>query len=129
MQWNIILFLVFALVIAAFAVTNIDAVTVNYLFGEASVPLILVIIGFTLAGAVMVVSFNLASQIKQHRTIKNLQHENTYLKEKIAEYEQQYQAESSVQYVDDEQPIVPSPEDTEENAAESDQKSAAEPQA
>jgi len=122
MQWNVILFLAFALVIAAFAVTNIDAVTVDYLFGEASVPLILVIIGCTLAGAVMIVLFNLASQIKNHRTIKNLQHEIVYLKEKIAEYEQQYCVESSVQYVDDAEDILPAQEAVEEETADNEQK-------
>ena len=73
MQWNVILALAFALVIAAFAVVNMDSITVNYLFGEASIPLVLVILGATLAGAIIVATFNIANQVANYRKIKRLE--------------------------------------------------------
>ncbi|MGK7377864.1 LapA family protein [Planococcus sp. 1R117A] len=45
-----ILSLIFAVIIIVFAVANIDPVPVNYLFGEAQWPLILVILGSALLG-------------------------------------------------------------------------------
>lgn len=52
-QWGLILGLLAALIIAIFAVINVDAVQVNYLFGTAEWPLILVILGSVLMGSVM----------------------------------------------------------------------------
>jgi len=95
MQWNIILVLAFALVIAAFAIVNIDTVTINYLFGEASIPLILIIIGFTLAGALMIVFFNIANQVASYRTIKALRNEIVELQNQLDQYELDLQAKSS----------------------------------
>ncbi|MGD6840867.1 LapA family protein, partial [Bacillus thuringiensis] len=42
-QWTLLLGIFFALVVSVFAVINVDPVTVNYFFGEADWPLILVI--------------------------------------------------------------------------------------
>ncbi|MDY7224168.1 DUF1049 domain-containing protein [Halalkalibacterium halodurans] len=52
-QWGLILGLLATLLIAIFAVINVDAVQVNYLFGTAEWPLILVILGSVLMGSVM----------------------------------------------------------------------------
>ncbi|NEU31562.1 DUF1049 domain-containing protein [bacterium LRH843] len=52
-QWELILGLVAAIIIAIFAVINVDAVRVNYLFGTAEWPLILVILGSVLMGAII----------------------------------------------------------------------------
>ncbi|QQP12344.1 DUF1049 domain-containing protein [Lysinibacillus agricola] len=52
-QWNLILALIVVLIIAVFSVINVDMVTVNYLFGKAEWPLILVIIGSVLLGALL----------------------------------------------------------------------------
>jgi len=95
MQWNIILVLAFALVIAAFAIVNMDTVTINYLFGEASVPLILIIIGFTLAGALMIVFFNIANQVASYRKIKALRNEIVELQNQLDQYELDLQAKSN----------------------------------
>jgi lipopolysaccharide assembly protein A len=57
MQWMILFGLLFAIVIAAFAVMNVDNVPVNYIFGEAQWPLILVILGSTLVGAIISACF------------------------------------------------------------------------
>ncbi|KGX93513.1 hypothetical protein N781_10795 [Pontibacillus halophilus JSM 076056 = DSM 19796] len=79
-QTNFILALVFALLVAVFAVINVDAVEVNYLFGIGQAPLILVILvsvlmGGVIAGAVGAVRFY------------RLQREIRTLKQKLQEYE------------------------------------------
>lgn len=50
-QWTWLLGLLFAIVIAVFSIVNVDAVPVNYVFGEAEWPLVLVILGSALLGA------------------------------------------------------------------------------
>lgn len=49
-QWTIIFALLFTLIVAIFAVINVRAVEVDYLFGTAEWPLILVILGSVLIG-------------------------------------------------------------------------------
>lgn len=50
-QWTWIVGLVFAIIIAVFSVMNVEAVPVNYIFGTAKWPLVLVILGSALLGA------------------------------------------------------------------------------
>lgn len=50
-QWTWIIGLLFAIIIAVFSVINVDAVPVNYVFGTAEWPLVLVILGSALLGA------------------------------------------------------------------------------
>ncbi|MFB5662193.1 lipopolysaccharide assembly LapA domain-containing protein [Alteribacillus sp. HJP-4] len=52
-QSVLILGLIAAIVISIFAVINVDNVSVNYMFGEAEWPLILVILGSVLMGAIV----------------------------------------------------------------------------
>ncbi|MDN7240380.1 lipopolysaccharide assembly protein LapA domain-containing protein [Planococcus sp. N028] len=69
-QWLAILSLVFAVIIAIFAVANVDPVPVNYIFGQAQWPLILVILisallGFLLSGTVAIIrTFTLQRKVK-----------------------------------------------------------------
>jgi uncharacterized integral membrane protein len=82
-QWSLILGLIVAIFIAVFAVINVDPVRVNYLFGNAEWPLILVILGSVLMGAIvagavgMLRIYQLQAEIKrlikqrsENRTIK-----------------------------------------------------------
>jgi putative membrane protein len=71
-QWNLILALTFALIVAVFSVINVEPVKVRYLFGEAYIPLIIVILGSTLAGGLIVGTMGLFRQYKLHREIKAL---------------------------------------------------------
>lgn len=70
-QWTLLLGLIFAVIIALFAVNNVGAVPVNYVFGEADWPLILVILGSALLGAMLsgtvaiYRSFVLSRKVKQ----------------------------------------------------------------
>lgn len=50
-QWTWIVGLIFAIIIAVFSVVNVEAVPVNYIFGTAEWPLILVILGSAFLGA------------------------------------------------------------------------------
>jgi uncharacterized integral membrane protein len=64
--------LVFALLTAVFAVSNVEAVRVNFLFMSAELPLILVILGSTLLGGVIVFSFGVLRQYRLQREIRQL---------------------------------------------------------
>jgi putative membrane protein len=65
--------LVFALLIAIFAVINVDSVQVNFFFAKTTLPLILVILVSTLLGGVTVGLLGLIRQIRLQRTIKSLE--------------------------------------------------------
>jgi len=52
-QWSLILGFFFALVVAVFSVLNVESVPVDYAFGTASFPLIIVILASALAGGLV----------------------------------------------------------------------------
>lgn len=74
-QWTLIISLVLALIVAIFAVVNVDAVSVNYLFGEAQIPLILVIIGSVLVGGIIVAGVSVFRFFSLNRQVKLLNNE------------------------------------------------------
>ncbi|MGF9698324.1 LapA family protein [Paenibacillus sp. MABNR03] len=80
MQWTLIAGLVFALLTGIFAVINVDSVQVNLLFNTVQIPLILLILGCTLIGGIIVGSYGI---FRQYR----LQRENKQLKLRISELE------------------------------------------
>lgn len=82
-QWTLILALIFALIVAVFAVINVDPVQVNYLFGEAQWPLILVILGSVLMGGLIVGSFGLVRMFVLQRRLKTATRENENLRKQI----------------------------------------------
>ncbi|WP_149094899.1 LapA family protein [Paenibacillus terrae] len=71
-QWSLIAALVIALLTAVFAVINVNSVQVNLLFRTVNVPLILLILGCTLLGGLIVGSFGIFRQYKLQREIKRL---------------------------------------------------------
>ncbi|AHV96864.1 DUF1049 domain-containing protein [Paenibacillus sp. 7124] len=87
MQWSIIFGLIFALLIALFAVINVDPVQVNFGFSIVSLPLILVILSCALIGGLIVGLYGIFRQYKQQRKIKSLTAELTQAQEKIATLE------------------------------------------
>ncbi|MCM3131694.1 lipopolysaccharide assembly protein LapA domain-containing protein [Paenibacillus polysaccharolyticus] len=80
MQWALIAGLVFALLTGIFAVINVDSVQVNLLFNTVRVPLILLILGCTLIGGIIVGSYGIYRQYR-------LQRENKRLHVRVAELE------------------------------------------
>ena len=57
-QWTLVVGLIFAIIIAIFATVNVDSVQVNYVFGEARWPLILIILGSVLIGFIISFCFS-----------------------------------------------------------------------
>ncbi|MFX3615965.1 MAG: lipopolysaccharide assembly LapA domain-containing protein [Sporolactobacillus sp.] len=74
-QWFLLLTLIFALLIVLFSIANVDNVTFSFLFGKARLPLILVIIGSVLLGALLVGSFTYMKLYRQQRRIRQLERE------------------------------------------------------
>lgn len=85
-QWNLILALIFALIIAIFAVVNVDSVRVDYVFGTTYFPLILVILGSALLGGLIVGSIGLFRNFMLQRQVKQLTKEKAQLEAKIQEF-------------------------------------------
>lgn len=82
-QWGIIVGLLFTLLIAVFAVANVENVEVNFLYTEATVPLIIVILTSVLLGGIMVGSFGIFRQYRLQRKISQLQQEVKTWKERF----------------------------------------------
>lgn len=74
-QWLLLLGLVFAIIIAIFAVLNVDNVPVNYGFGEAEWPLILVILVAALLGFLLSGIIAMTRTYHLNRKVKTLQKE------------------------------------------------------
>lgn len=76
MQWLFLLGILFAILVAVFAVINVDSVSVNYLFDETEFPLILVILGSVLTGGIIVGSLGSVKIFTLKRRIKQLEKEH-----------------------------------------------------
>jgi len=72
--------LVFAVIIAIFAVINVNPVEVNFIFGYADVPLVLLILGSALFGGLAVGMFGVYRLFKTQREVKRLRAENEKLR-------------------------------------------------
>ena len=83
-QWTLILAFIFALIIAVFAVINVEPVEVDYLFGTSMWPLILIILGSVLMGGFIVASVGLLRMLALQRKVKQLEKENRLYKEKLS---------------------------------------------
>lgn len=57
---------------ACFSVINVESVSVNFLFVQSTIPLILVILGSTLLGGLIVGFFGILRQYSLQRTIRQL---------------------------------------------------------
>lgn len=78
-QTHIILALIFALIVAVFAVINVDPVEVNYLFGTGQAPLVLVILVSVLMGGLITGAFGIFRLLKLQKQLRVLEKENTRL--------------------------------------------------
>ncbi|WP_338777333.1 lipopolysaccharide assembly LapA domain-containing protein [Metabacillus sp. FJAT-52054] len=81
-QWSLLLVIFFALIVAVFAVINVEPVEVDYLFGQSQWPLILIVLGSVLMGALM------AGYSGMNR-IRSLKKENKALKRELDEVKTQ----------------------------------------
>lgn len=109
MQWLLLLGLVFAIIIAIFAVFNVDNVPVNYVFGEAEWPLILVILVSALLGFLLSSVLAMTRNYQMKRKVKSLQKEMA-IKESLIATQQNEIAEYQKAGVSPEGMIVTSEE-------------------
>ncbi|WP_078552672.1 LapA family protein [Bacillus alkalicellulosilyticus] len=77
-QWSLIFGFIAALIIAVFAVINVEAVQVNYVFGTAAIPLILIILGSVLMGGVIVGAVGMVKVYQLQQQIKRLNQNDSY---------------------------------------------------
>ncbi|MBR3118383.1 lipopolysaccharide assembly protein LapA domain-containing protein [Oceanobacillus profundus] len=84
-QTYVILSIIFVIIVAVFAVTNVDAVEVNYLFWTQESPLILVILFSVLMGGIITASVGAIRFYRIQRELKRLKAENTRLLAKSEE--------------------------------------------
>lgn len=89
-QWTIIVGFIFTVMIALFSYLNIVEVPVNYYFGEANWPLILVILGSTLIGAFISSCFSSIRMFQMKRKVKLLQKDLHEKERKLAEKNSDY---------------------------------------
>ncbi|KAB7708658.1 DUF1049 domain-containing protein [Bacillus aerolatus] len=82
-QSTLLLVVLFALIVAVFAVINVNPVTVNYLFGQSQWPLVLVIIFSVLMGGLISGLLSLFRTIGLRRQNKVLIHQIEKLKQEL----------------------------------------------
>ncbi len=102
-QWSLILAIIFALIIAIFAVINVETVEVDYLFGKAEWPLILIILGSVFMGGFMVASTGVVRILSLNRKLKALDKENKKLHQDIIALEEKGKGISTADPSDTEQ--------------------------
>ncbi|WP_100331689.1 LapA family protein [Bacillus xiapuensis] len=84
-QSALLLGVAFALIVAVFAVINVEPVTVNYLFGKSEWPLVLVIIFSVFMGGFISFSLSVFRTISLRRQNKVLIHQIEQLKQELHE--------------------------------------------
>jgi len=89
MQFNIVLILIFAVVIALFALFNASVVTVSFVFTEVDVSLAMVIIVSALIGALIVVLLDSVKGIRNNKTKKEINKKMTELEKQLEEKDTQ----------------------------------------
>lgn len=90
-QWTILIALLFAVLIAVFAVFNVDSVPVNFIFGTEMIPLVLIILGSALLGSFISGFFAIYKSYKSGRNVKELQKQLHVKEEEIVAQRMQMQ--------------------------------------
>ena len=80
MQWRVLVGILFALVVAVFAVVNVHVEPINYVFGVAHLPLVLIILGSALLGALALAVLGLMGRMKLATENRRLRREVAQLK-------------------------------------------------
>lgn len=93
-QSYVILAIIFVLIVAIFAVINVDPVEVNYLFDSGEAPLILVILFSVLMGGVITAAVGLVKMIQLQRERRTVLSENKQLKATLKKHDLLHEAES-----------------------------------
>ena len=85
-QTYVILAIVLTIIIAVFAVINVEPVIVNYLFWSAESPLILVILFSVLMGGITTAIAGMVKIFRQQKETAQLQSENKKLKVELEKH-------------------------------------------
>ncbi|MDY0405478.1 lipopolysaccharide assembly protein LapA domain-containing protein [Virgibacillus sp. 179-BFC.A HS] len=85
-QTYVILSIIFVILIAIFAVTNVSSVEVNYFFWKTESPLILVILFSTLMGVLITAAVGMVRMYRLQRQIKMLRTENHKLQQQLEKH-------------------------------------------
>ncbi len=83
-QWQVIVGIILAILIAVFAIMNVEAVEINFFFAQLEWPLILVILGSVLIGGLIIFCLNIAKVRGMNKQIKQLLEEKTNLERQLA---------------------------------------------
>ncbi len=83
MQSRVIIILIFTIILVMFAVVNIETVLVNFIFFEAEIKLIYIIIFSILFGALSIYFISANTQRKLNKKIKLLENDNKRMKQEI----------------------------------------------
>lgn len=84
-QWTVVVGISFAIIIAVFATVNVEKVPVDYVFGKAYWPLILIILGSVLVGFIMSFCFSAFRMFSIQRQVKTVRKELEYAQTLINE--------------------------------------------
>jgi putative membrane protein len=82
--WMFICILLVALITAMFAAINTSPVLVHFVFVDKELPLIVIILGSTLLGGLIVGLISMIKQFKLRRTVKQLERQLNELKKEQA---------------------------------------------
>ncbi len=89
--------LIFALLVAIFAIQNTNPVDIKFLtFKLQEISLVLVILGSALIGAVVVFFLGAVKQISSYRQIRELKKENENLKDELKNLKEELNSEQSI---------------------------------
>ena len=75
-QTYVILAIIFVIIVSVFAVTNVEAVSVNYLFWSGESPLILIILFSVLMGGIITFAVGARKMLHLQREVKKLRVDN-----------------------------------------------------
>lgn len=93
-QWSLIIAVVLVLIVAILSVLNVDPVPVNFGFTEVEWPLILVIIGSLLIGAIISSLFSTVKIYQERKERKRIQKDldsaDSIQHQKVEETEEKY---------------------------------------
>lgn len=78
-QSYVIFAIIFVIIVAIFAVINVEPVEVDYLFGTGEAPLIFVILFSVLMGGIITAAFGILRVFRLQRENKTLRKENEQL--------------------------------------------------
>lgn len=82
-QWMIVLGIGLTMLAALIAVFNVEPVTLNYIFGEVAVSLILIVLASILLGGLLVAIFGFSKPYRLKKEKRAVEHEKLQLEKEV----------------------------------------------